>query len=135
MKHSKYTEECLSVIAPYLTGTANTCSYCDHLDILILQEGLYTYITIAIGQIIEGYLQVCSQKHRTAATGLYAHEAEVSYLRNMGFKEKDIMFINEVRYFRNSVTYYGKILGVDYAEKVARFTKEMYPKLKEKCVK
>jgi hypothetical protein len=76
VNHSKYTDECLSVIAPYLNGTANTCSYCDHLDTLILQEGLYTYITIAIGQIIEGYLQVCSQKHRTAATGLYAHEAE-----------------------------------------------------------
>lgn len=76
MKHSTYTDECLSVIAPYLNGAVDTCSYCDHLDTLILQEGLYTYITIAIGQIIEGYLQICSQKHRTAATGLYAHEAE-----------------------------------------------------------
>ena len=75
MTHSKFTNECLTVIAPYLDGTANTCSYCDHLDTLILQEGLSTYITIAIGQIIEGYLQVCSQKHRTAATGLHAHEA------------------------------------------------------------
>jgi|SRR3989338_4906723 len=66
-------------------------------------------------------------------SGLFAHEAEVSYLDNMGFKERDILFLNDMRYFRNSVTYYGKILTVDYAEKVAEFTIRVYPVLKEKC--
>ena len=68
------------------------------------------------------------------SSGLFAHEAEVSYLREMGFSDKDVSFLNDMRYFRNSVTYYGKLLTVDYAEKVAGFTKEIYPKLKEKCL-
>ncbi|MCK5217757.1 MAG: hypothetical protein KAJ93_08210 [Methanosarcinales archaeon] len=75
MNFSTYTQNCLSLIDPYLKGEASTCSYCDHLDDLILQEGQHTYITIAIGQIVEGYLQVCSKEHRTAATGLNDNEA------------------------------------------------------------
>ena len=67
------------------------------------------------------------------SSGLFAHTAEVSYLRKMGFEEKEVLFIDGMRYFRNSVTYYGKILGKDYAEKVAKFTKEIYSKIKEKC--
>lgn len=74
MTDSQFTEECIALIDPYLKGTASTCSYCDHLSPLILQEGIHTYITMAIGQIVEGYLQVCSQQHRTAATGLHQHE-------------------------------------------------------------
>ena len=74
MTNSTFKKECIALIDPYLKGTASTCSYCDHLDPLILQEGIHTYITIAIGQIVEGYLQVCSQQHRTATTGLHQHE-------------------------------------------------------------
>lgn len=74
MKDLSFIEECRELIDPYLKGAASTCSYCDHLDPLILLEGVHTYITMAIGQIVEGYLQVCSQKHRTAATGLEQHE-------------------------------------------------------------
>lgn len=67
------------------------------------------------------------------SSGLFAHEAEVSYLRNMGFEDKKVLFLNDVRYFRNSVTYYSRILGTEYAKKVADFTKEIYLKIKEKC--
>jgi hypothetical protein len=38
------------------------------------------------------------------SSGLFAHEADVS-------------FLNDIRYFRNSVTYYGKILDTEYAKK------------------
>jgi len=68
------------------------------------------------------------------SSGLFAHEAEISYLRKMGFSENEISFLNDVRFFRNSITYYGKILTADYAEKVAEFTQKIYPKLKEKCL-
>ena len=47
-----------------------------------------------------------------------SHEAEVSYLENLGFPEPDIMFMNEIRYYRNGTKYYGTILEKDYAEKV-----------------
>lgn len=63
------------------------------------------------------------------AFGNYAHEAEISYLYGLGFKTTDISFINELRYIRNSVTYYGKILNEDYAEKVVNFLKKIFPQL------
>lgn len=69
-----FVEKCLGAIRPYINGTAETCSYCDHLYPLILAEGQHTYITLAIGQIVEGYLQLCTHKHRTACTGLYEYE-------------------------------------------------------------
>src|SRR3989338_1223653 len=42
------------------------------------------------------------------ASGQHAHEAEVSFLTKIGFHPDDVSFINEVRHFRNSITYYGK---------------------------
>ena len=65
------------------------------------------------------------------ASGSYAHEAEVSYLGKMGFPEDDIRFMNELRYHRNSITYYGKILNKEYAETVVGFLEKIYPKLKK----
>ena len=44
------------------------------------------------------------------ATDQGAHEAEVSYLRTLGFKEKDVQFADQLRYFRNGMLYYGTSL-------------------------
>lgn len=63
------------------------------------------------------------------SSGSYAHEAEVSYMKTLGFSENKIVFLNELRYFRNSITYYGKILNKEYAEKVLDFLNKVYPKL------
>lgn len=65
------------------------------------------------------------------SAGQFAHEAEISYLKKYEFSDNDISFINDLRYFRNSVTYYGKVLGIEYAKKVIEFTKKIYPKLKD----
>ncbi|MFH0752236.1 MAG: hypothetical protein V1914_01430 [archaeon] len=65
------------------------------------------------------------------SSGMGAHEAEVSYLRILGLKEKDVQFANQLRYFRNGMLYYGTILDKDYAEKVIDFTKRIYTKLKD----
>lgn len=64
------------------------------------------------------------------ASGLGAHEAEVSYLRVLGFSEKDVQFCDQLRYFRNGMLYYGTILDEVYVKKVLDFLKEIYPKLK-----
>ena len=56
-----------------------------------------------------------------SSSGSYAHEAEVSYFGKMGFFDRDVSFLNELRYFRNSINYYGKILDKDYAKKVFDF--------------
>lgn len=76
LKEKKRCEDKLyaKAIEPYISGTAKTCSYCDHIEPLILQEGTHTYITMAIGQIVEGYTQICTQEHRTSAAGLYDFE-------------------------------------------------------------
>lgn len=63
------------------------------------------------------------------ASGFGAHEAEVAYLRVLGFSEKDVQFADQIRYFRNGMLYYGTRLDKEYAEKVIAFTKEMFPKL------
>lgn len=64
------------------------------------------------------------------ASGQGAHEAEVSYMKNLGFSENEIQFANQLRYFRNGMVYYGTILDNEYAEKVVQFVKKIYPKLK-----
>lgn len=64
------------------------------------------------------------------ASGFGAHEAEVSYMRVLGFAEKDVQFADQIRFFRNGMLYYGTMLEKDYAENVIEFTKRIYPRLK-----
>lgn len=63
------------------------------------------------------------------ASGIGAHEAEIAYLKVLNYKEKEIQFLNQLRYFRNGMLYYGTILDTEYAEKVIEFTKRNYKKL------
>ena len=67
--------------------------------------------------------------HGYNAVGQGAHQAEVAYLREIGFNENDIQFADQLRYFRNAVIYYGKILDKEYAEKVLDFMDKSYPRL------
>lgn len=66
-----------------------------------------------------------------STSGQSAHEAEVSYLRILGFTEKEVRFADQMRYFRNGILYYGTSLDAEYAEKVVGFTKRVYPRLKK----
>ena len=63
--------------------------------------------------------------------GQGAHEAEVSYLRELGFKETEIQFADNLRWSRNGILYYGKKFDKNYAEKVLEFLNKTYPKLKK----
>ncbi|HLC64611.1 MAG TPA: hypothetical protein VJI46_00635 [Candidatus Nanoarchaeia archaeon] len=65
------------------------------------------------------------------ASGFGAHEAEISYMRVLGFDEKDVQFADQVRFFRNGMLYYGTQLEAAYAKKVIEFTRRIYHKLKE----
>jgi len=65
-----------------------------------------------------------------SSSGNFAHEAEVSYLKKLNFPDNEVSFLNELRYFRNGIMYYGKILNSEYANKVYRFLEKIYPKLK-----
>ena len=64
------------------------------------------------------------------SSGVNAHEAEVSYLRVLGFNENDVQFADRLRYFRNGMLYYGTILDEEYAKRVLEFTKKIYSRLK-----
>ena len=65
------------------------------------------------------------------ASGFKAHEAEVAYWGLLNFKEQEIQFLDQMRFFRNGMLYYGTILDKEYAEKVIDFTKKNYQKLKD----
>ena len=69
------------------------------------------------------------------ASGYRAHETEVAYLRNLGFNETDVQFLDQIRFFRNGMLYYGTILDKEYAEKVIEFLNKIYPKLLKKINK
>lgn len=66
-----------------------------------------------------------------SCSGQGAHEAEVSYMRNLGFSEHDLQFTDQLRYFRNGIVYYGKILDREYAKQVFEFLEKTCPKLKK----
>jgi hypothetical protein len=64
------------------------------------------------------------------ASGFGAHEAEVAYFEKIGFSTNEVLFLDKMRFFRNGMLYYGTLLDKEYAEKVIKFTKEIYIKLK-----
>ena len=59
-----------------------------------------------------------------------SHEAEVAYMRVLGFSNAEVRLVDELRYFRNGIKYYGKVMGWDYGKKVISFINKIYPKLK-----
>ena len=76
--------------------------------------------TIRAKLLLEGY----------SSSGSYAHEGEISYLKKLGFPDSEISFLNELRYFRNGIIYYGKILDKEYAEKVLNFLEKLRKRLR-----
>lgn len=65
------------------------------------------------------------------SSGYSAHEAEVSYMKNLGFSENEVEFMDRLRYFRNGILYYGKRFDAEYAEKVIVFANKITLKLKK----
>ena len=63
-------------------------------------------------------------------SGNYSHEAELSYLRELDFLDSEISFLNNLRYFRNSAIYYGRILDKEYAKKIFNFLNKIKKRLK-----
>ena len=64
------------------------------------------------------------------AIGQGAHEAEVSYMRHIGFSENEVQFADQLRYHRNGMIYYGKMLDDEYASKVFSFMNKVFLRLK-----
>ena len=60
-----------------------------------------------------------------ASSGPGAHQAEVAFARNLGLSESDVRTLDQLRYFRNGILYYGKRLDKEYSETVIAFTKRI----------
>ena len=86
--------------------------YCYDIIMYLIRSLLY----------LEGYKSI----------GKGAHQAEVSYLRKLNFNEKDIRFLDRLRYFRNGILYYGDSFDSEYAKKVITFTKKIIPILRNR---
>lgn len=63
------------------------------------------------------------------ASGNFAHEAEVSFLKKMEFSESEIIFVNILRKARNGINYYGQIFDTDYAKRCFDFLLKIQDKL------
>jgi hypothetical protein len=65
-----------------------------------------------------------------SAYGEGAHEAEVSFLRKLNISEKDVVFLNYLRFIRNGISYYGRIFSKDDASEVFIFLNKLLPILR-----
>lgn len=103
----------------------------ERIDKIELTEGNAEDYIESCYDIIMLFIRAKMHSNGYKASGLGAHEAEVSYLRNLSFSEGDIQFADQLRYFRNGMLYYGTTLDKEYAQKVLEFFNQIYPKLKK----
>ena len=80
--------------------------------------------------ILIGFIRAKMLLNGFNSSGQGAHEAEISYLRQLKFKETEVQFANQLRYFRNGIMYYGKRFDNEYAKKVLEFLKDIKQKLR-----
>ena len=62
-------------------------------------------------------------------SGQGAHEAEVSFTESLGLSKEEVRFLDELRYFRNGILYYGKRFDKEYALKIIEFVKQTIKKI------
>ncbi|MFT4312259.1 MAG: hypothetical protein ACMXYF_03445 [Candidatus Woesearchaeota archaeon] len=67
-----------------------------------------------------------SQGYKCSGQG--AHEAEVSFTYQLQFTESQVRFLDELRYFRNGILYYGKRFDGEYAKKSSRLQNRFFKK-------
>ena len=69
------------------------------------------------------------------ASGNFAHEAEVAYMKKLNFSDYEVSFVNELRQARNGITYYGRMFEKEYAENCWKFLVSIKIKLDELCIR
>src|SRR3989344_6038885 len=99
------------------------------LKLMEIDEDNANSITKDIYDIIMGLIRAKLLLEGYKSSGNFSHEAEVSYLAELGFSDSEVLFLNQLRYSRNSIIYYGKLLNKEYAEKAYKFLNEIYPRL------
>lgn len=94
----------------------------DEINANFVVEQMYDIVMQIIRSklILEGY----------KASGEGAHMVEVSYLRKLGFNEEEVIFVNNLRFFRNEIKYEGRKFELDYAIRVLNLVDKIILKLK-----
>ena len=65
-----------------------------------------------------------------SSSGHGAHEGEVAFFSELGFNNSEIIFMNNLRRFRNGILYYGEKFKEDYAKQTIEFMNNALEKLK-----
>lgn len=60
-----------------------------------------------------------------------SHEAEVSYLKLLGFSDSELRQMDELRYNRNRIKYYGTNFEEEYSNIILNFLESIYPRIKK----
>lgn len=60
------------------------------------------------------------------STGRGAHEAEIAYAKKLGLQEQELETLDQLRYLRNGILYYGKTNDKEYAQKIIDYTEKFY---------
>lgn len=87
------------------------------------------YIIEQVYDILIGLIRAKMFLDGFEASGNNAHEAEVSYLRELKFLDEEVSSMNELRMFRNGIKYYGKRYTKEHAEKSIDFMNNLLTKL------
>mgnify|MGYP001609900569 FL=1 len=118
--------------AKFLMGESETSflGLQERVDTMGINEKNTNSIVKDCYDIIMGIIRSKLLLSEYKSSGYFSHEAEISYLKNLGFSDQEIIFMNTLRHFRNAAIYDGKILDKSYTQKVVEFTKKIYPKLK-----
>lgn len=105
----------------------------DFLNQILSKIGLSddnaNYIIENAYDLLLGLLRAKLLRDGFSSQGLGAHEAEVSYMRLLGFSEEQVRLMNDLRYYRNGILYYGKSFDSEYANKIKDLLEKTYPKL------
>ena len=91
-----------------------------------IQDNNANYIIKNVYDIIMELIRAKMFREGFSSVGKGAHEAEVAYLQKLGFKDIDVEFVNQLRFFRNGILYYGKSFDKEYAKKVVEFLNEKF---------
>lgn len=100
-------------------------------DKIGINDNNANYVIKNAYDIIMELIRAKMLKEGFSTFGKGAHEAEVAYLKKIDFKDKEIEFVDELRYFRNGILYYGKSFDSEYANKVLEFLEKIYQSFKE----
>lgn len=65
-------------------------------------------------------------KEGFSTTGVAAHEATIAFLQTKNWPENNILFLDQLRRFRNEIVYEGGSVDEKYAQEVLAFTKKQY---------